>query len=156
MKKWMHLASALAIVCWAVPAIADVPTGLTAYRVKMVLYPGDDAAAVAKRLAAIYRGTLETPVESDGGFVIALSPAGADLMGRDPAVERLEAVDTSAAMERIPEVTAVATPWKLGNYEYDGSGNIRKIGADFFAYDTRNRLVVSADASASTVVHKQA
>jgi hypothetical protein len=30
---------------------------------------------------------LSTP---DGAFVIALSPAGADLLGRDPAVERLE------------------------------------------------------------------
>jgi RHS repeat-associated protein len=154
MKGRLLLSTALVVLCWAAPLMADVPPGLTAYRVQMVLYPGDDGAAVAKRLAATYRGTLQAAVDADGSFVIALSPAGANLMGRDPTVERLEVVQTSAA-ERLPETAAVATPWKLGNYEYDGSGNIRRIGADFFVYDTRNRLVVSADASASAVVHKQ-
>jgi RHS repeat-associated protein len=152
----MHLAAALVVLWWATPAIADAPPGLNAYRVKLVLYPGDDGVAVAKRLAAMYRGTLEAPVDGEGRFVIALSPAGADLMGRDPAVDRLERADSDIATERVGATAAVATPWKLGNYEYDGSGNIRKIGTDVFVYDTRNRLLLSADASASTVVHRQA
>jgi RHS repeat-associated protein len=151
MRARVLLSTMLVVLCWAAPSMAAVPPGLKAYRVQMVLYPGDDAAAVAKRLAAMYRGTLETPVDAAGGFTIALSPAGAHLMGRDPAVKQLEIVEA----DRIAETTAVATPWKLGNYEYDGSGNIRKIGADFYVYDTRSRLVVSADATASPVVHKQ-
>jgi RHS repeat-associated protein len=156
MKGRLLLSGALALLCWTMPLLAEAGPGLAAYHVKMVLYPGDDGAAVAKRLAAMYRGTLETPVDGDGAFVIVLSPAAADLMRRDPAVERFVVADAVAAPAPVPETTATATPWKLGNYEYDGSGNIRRIGADFFVYDTRNRLVVSADASSSTPVHKQA
>jgi YD repeat-containing protein len=156
MKRRMLVSAALALLCcWTLPSTAAVGPGMAAYRVQMVLYPGDDGAALAKRLAATYRGTLETAVDADGAFTIALSTAGAKLMGRDPAVERLEVADAIISTEGVVESTAVATPWKLGNYEYDGSGNIRRIGADFFVYDTRNRLVVSGDASASTVVHKQ-
>jgi YD repeat-containing protein len=156
MKGRMLPSAVLVLLCWAAPSSADVPPGLTTYRVQMVLYPGDDAAAVAKRLVAVYGGTLQAPVDGEGGFVIALSPARADLMGRDPAVERLEVAEPNAATERLLQTMGVATPWKLGDYEYDGSGNIRRIGADFYAYDTQNRLVVSADASPTTVVHKQA
>jgi RHS repeat-associated protein len=159
MKGRIQLSVALVMLCWTVPSLAAVRAGVTTYRVQLVLYPGDDGAAVAKRLAAMYRGTLETAVDDDGSFSIALSPATADLMGRDPAVQHLELaeatpasmVDTASALE----TTAVATPWKLGDYQYDGSGNIRRIGADFYAYDNRNRLVLSADASQSTLVPKQ-
>ena len=156
MKGRLLLSVVLALLCRAMPLLADPGPGMTAYRAQLALYPGDDGAAVAKRLAGMYRGTLETPVDADGGFVITLSPAGANLMGRDPTVERLVVAEVSAAAASVPEITAVATPWKLGNYEYDGAGNIRRIGPDFFVYDTRSRLVVSADASAIPVVHKQA
>jgi hypothetical protein len=116
-----RLLLALVAVCWMRPALADVPPGLLAYRAIIVVYPGDDGAVVAKRLAAMYRGTLQTPVDGDGSFVLALSAAGADLMRRDPAVQSLEKVEAEAVTERLPTTTAVATPWKLGNYEYDGS-----------------------------------
>jgi RHS repeat-associated protein len=155
MKARILLCVALVMLGWTVPSLAAVRAGVTTYRVQLVLYPGDDGAAVAKRLAATYRGTMETAVDGDGSFTIALSPATADLMGRDPAVERLELAETTPAAHGVPETTAVATPWKLGDYQYDGSGNIRRIGADFYAYDTRNRLVLSADASQSTLVPKQ-
>jgi RHS repeat-associated protein len=145
---------ALALVAfWSVaPLMAGGRTGLPAYRVTMVLYPGDDGTAVAKRLAAMYRGTLETGVDGDGSFVIVLSDSGANLMRRDPAVARLEV----AAPDRGPASTAVAAAWKLGDYLYDGSGNVRKIGTEFFAYDTDHRLVVSAETGqAPAVTHEQ-
>jgi RHS repeat-associated protein len=159
MKVRILLSVALAMLCWAAPSMAAVRAGVTTYRVQLVLYPGDDGAAVAKRLAAMYRGTVETAVDGDGSFTIALSPATADLMGRDPAVEHLELAETTPApmvtTAAALETTAVATPWKLGDYQYDGSGNIRRIGADLYAYDHRNRLVLSADASQSPLVPKQ-
>jgi RHS repeat-associated protein len=159
MKGRILLSVALVMVGWTVPSLAAVRAGVTTYRVQLVLYPGDDGAAVAKRLAAMYRGTLETAVDGDGSFTIALSPATADLMGRDPAVQHLELGETTPApmvtTAAALETTAVATPWKLGDYQYDGSGNIRRIGADFYAYDNRNRLVLSADASQSPLVPKQ-
>jgi RHS repeat-associated protein len=158
MRRLILLSCAVMFLCWVLPAMADAGADLTAYRVKVVLYPGDDGAAVAKRLAATYRGTLETPIDANGSFVIALSPAGAQLMERDPTVERLVVAQPNAvtATAQVPETMAVATPLKLGNYEYDGTGNIRRIGADFFVHDTRNRLTVSGDISTGSVVHKQA
>jgi RHS repeat-associated protein len=107
---------------------------------------------MAKRLAAMYRGTLETAVDGEGSFIIAMSGSGANLMRHDPNVKSLEA----AALDRGPAATAVAAAWKLGDYLYDGSGNIRKIGTEFFAYDADNRLVVSAETGqAPAVVHEQ-
>jgi RHS repeat-associated protein len=159
MKGRILLSVALVMLGWTVPALAAVRAGVTTYQVQLVLYPGDDGAAVARRLAAMYRGTVETAVDGDGSFTIALSPATADLMGRDPVVERLELAETTPALmvttAAALETTAVATPWKLGDYQYDGSGNIRRIGADFYAYDNRNRLMLSAGTSQSTLVPKQ-
>jgi hypothetical protein len=58
----------------------------------------------------MYRGTLETGVDADGAFVIGLPDSGADLMRRDPYVERFEA----AGSEQTPASMAVAPVWKLG------------------------------------------
>jgi RHS repeat-associated protein len=151
MKRRMLALAMVALLCWTAAA-AEERAGLTAYRAKIVLYPDDEGAAVAKRLAAMYRGTLETGVDGNDSFVIALSDSGADLMRRDPAVARLEATP----VDHGPASTAVAAAWKLGDYLYDGSGNIRKIGTEFFAYDAGNRLVVSAEtAQAPAVNHEQ-
>ena len=149
--------------------MAQVPAGAAAYRVTIVLYPGDDPAAVARRLAAIYRGTLETPIDSNASFTISLSQAGAGLMRRDPTVATMDAASLAPAVP--PDVasgnaaapaapgmvqTNATTSWSLGPYHYDGSGNIRAIGFDFYIYDKLGRVVVSADAPPSMpVVHKQ-
>jgi RHS repeat-associated protein len=148
----MLLALALVALWPVAPSMAGVATGSEAYRAKIVLYPGDDGAAVAKRLAAMYRGTIEMGVDGEGSFVIVLSDSGADLMRRDPAVALLEV----SALDRGSASTAVAAAWKLGDYLYDGSGNIRKIGTEFFAYDAGNRLAVSAETGqGSAVTHEQ-
>jgi RHS repeat-associated protein len=145
------------------PLLAQAAAGATSYRVTIVLYPGDDPAAVARRLAAMYRGTLETPVDGNGPFTISLSEAGAGLMRRDPMVAEMDArsltpsvpptaVSGNAAVPAAPGMvqTNATTGWTLGPYRYDGSGNIRAIGSDFYAYDQLGRLVVSADAPPST------
>lgn len=41
---------------------------------------GDDPAAVGKRLAAMYRATLETPVDGASSFTVRLSGAGAAML----------------------------------------------------------------------------
>jgi RHS repeat-associated protein len=156
----------LLCLSWMAPLLAQTPAGAATYRVTIVLYPGDDAAAVAKRLAAMYRGTLETPVDVNGSFTISLSEAGAGLMRRDPAVAEMDSpslaspgATTASATAALPSSqrpveTNATTNWSLGAYQYDGSGNIRKIGSDFYVYDKLGRIVVSADAQAA-VVHKQ-
>jgi RHS repeat-associated protein len=153
----------LAVLCWASPLMADVSAGVTTYRVTIVLYPGDDAAAVAKRLAAMYQGTLETPVDERGTFVIAVSDATAELLRRDPAVETMQSASpspsaasasastsTSTPPDRPVGTTGVATSWTLGTYTYDSSGNIKTIGTNSYRYDALSRLLV-ADASASGI-----
>jgi RHS repeat-associated protein len=135
--------------------VALLPLSLLAgdsYRVTVTLYPGDDAAAVAKRLAATYRGEIERPVEAAGDtftMAIVLDTREAALLARDPHVEAVVQTSTAAlpSAPLHPVQGHSATDWTLGNYAYDGSGNIRKIGSDLFVYDGKNR-VVRADAGA--------
>jgi RHS repeat-associated protein len=159
----------LLCLCYTAPLRAQAPAGAATYRVVIVLYPGDDPAAVARRLAAMYRGTLETPVDGNGSFTISLSESGAGLMRRDPVVAEMDAssfahaVPPNAASSNaaVPAAlgmvqTDATTSWSLGPYRYDGSGNIRAIGFDFYAYDKLGRLVVSAETQPSMpVIHKQ-
>jgi RHS repeat-associated protein len=167
MRGRMLAMAVMLFLCWTAPVLAETPAGAATYRVTIVLYPGDDPAAVAKRLAAMYRGTLETPVDGNGSFTISLSDAGAGLMRRDPMVAEMDspslalpAATTSGSataalpVSQRPVETNATTSWSLGAYQYDGSGNIRKIGSEFYVYDQLGRIVVSADAQPS-VVHKQ-
>jgi RHS repeat-associated protein len=172
MNRWFKrilAVAGLAGLFWTVPLLAQAPPGTATYRVTIVLYPGDDAAAVARRLAAMYRGTLETPVDGNGSFTISLSEAGAGLMRRDPMVAEM---DAPSLAPRVPPRAASVAPavaaapgmvrtngtssWSFGPYRYDGSGNIRAVGSEFYIYDKLGRVVVSADAPPSMpVVHKQ-
>jgi len=159
----------LAGLFWTVPLLAQAPAGVATYRVTIVLYPGDDAAAVARRLAAMYRGTIETPVDGNGSFTISLSEAGAGLLRQDPMVAEMDAPSLAppvppradslnGAVPAPPGLvhTNATTSWSLGPYQYDGSGNIRAVGSDFYVYDKLGRVLVSADAPPSLpVVHKQ-
>jgi len=167
MNRGMLAIAVMLFLCWTAPVLAETPAGAATYRVTIVLYPGDDPAAVAKRLAAMYRGTLETPVDGNGSFTISLSDAGAGLMCRDPMVAEMDspslalpAATTSGSataalpVSQRPVETNATTSWSLGAYQYDGSGNIRRIGSEFYVYDQLGRIVVSADAQPS-VVHKQ-
>lgn len=91
-----------------------------------------DTEALATRLARTYGGT----VESVDGPVITLrvSPSRAALLGRDPNVL---SIATAAVPQRI-----ASDAWNAGvSYEYDGSGNVKKIGTDTFSYDVVGRLV---------------
>jgi RHS repeat-associated protein len=45
---------------------------------------------------------------------------------------------------KVPvQVDSGAFPWSTGAYTYDGAGNITRIGAEYFNYDTTNRLTDS-------------
>jgi RHS repeat-associated protein len=167
MNQFRLALAVLLSLFWTAPLIAEAPPGAATYRVTLVLYPGDDPAAVARRLAAMYRGTLETPVDGNGSFTISLFESGAQLMRRDPVVAEMNvpllaspvpesAVPATAAVPATqrPVETNATTSWTLGPYQYDGSGNIGKIGSDFYVYDKLGRIVVSADAQPS-VIHKQ-
>ncbi len=124
---------AFLIILIAAPLLASA--GET-WRVTIAVYPGDDPAATAKRLAATYHGELLAPVGSDGTFVIALSSTRAALLQSDPAVAAVAPATTAPPVAQ----TVTIESWDLGEYKYDGSGNIRKAGSDVFVYDTMNRL----------------
>ena len=161
------LALALLVFSFASAPLQAETAGVPRYQVTLVLYPGDDSAAIAKRLAAMYRGTLETPVDGSGTFLISVSESGAELLHRDSAVSAMRPASGSApstpqprtvatAARPVDVVTTGATSWTLGNYAYDDAGNIKTIGVDAFKYDTANRLVASSDAPVgSTTVQKQ-
>ena len=167
MSRRMLALAMLLFLCGTAPLFAQPAAGGATWRVTIVLYLGDDPAAVAKRFAAMYRGTLETPVDGNGSFTISLPGSGAGLMRRDPVVAAMDtlspaapaganAVSATAALpaSQRPVGTNATTGWTLGPYQYDGSGNIRKVGSDFYVYDKPGRIVVSADAQPS-VVHEQ-
>ncbi|HYR29277.1 MAG TPA: RHS repeat-associated core domain-containing protein [Thermoanaerobaculia bacterium] len=105
------------------------------YRVTVEVLPGDDPSAVARQLAATYRGQLEPndAGEPAGGFVVSLSEASAKLFAADPRVQSMREVRTEAA-----------GTWYLGPYSYDGAGNIKSVvtpeGTDYFVYDAFSRL----------------
>jgi RHS repeat-associated protein len=144
MNHRLQIAAALIAAVVATPLFAQAAPGTPLYRVTVAVYPGEDPAAAARRLAAMYRGQLETPVDAGGTFTIAVSESGAELLRRDPHVKLVEAVASRTPLLSEPSTDAT-TSWELGQYKYDGSGNIKQIGTDVFVYDTLGR-VTSADA----------
>lgn len=142
MSRRVMVVAIFLIALAAMPLAAQHPAGSTTYRVSLVLYPGDDAAALARQLAGMYRGKLEEAEDDNGTFTIALTETTAAMMARDPRVEsvqNLASVPMPVTGDRIR--TEAVTQWTLGNYAYDGSGNIKTIGTDAFVYDSRNRLI---------------
>ncbi|HWW61499.1 MAG TPA: protease inhibitor I9 family protein, partial [Thermoanaerobaculia bacterium] len=101
----------------------------------------DDPDAVAASLAAAYGGRLE-PFAREGfrGFLIVLSPAKARLLRSDPRVIAVEEqgrteIASAPAIVAAPRLVPVTTsvPGRtttsyaatFGQYDYDGSGNLR-------------------------------
>ena len=130
------------------------------YRVQIELRPGDDHAAISGQLAATYGARIE-PYAEEGfiGFAIMATPTRAKLMSNDPRViaitdlNPVPSVDPphqtrpvvqrqtlAAVAEQVRMVlTSEAVPG-LGNYSYDGSGNITSIDNHVFRYDAFGRL----------------
>lgn len=73
-------------------------------------------------------------------------------MQRGPVVTEMETTtgappSASAASEDHSRIAAdAAQEWTTGSYEHDGTGNVKKIGDDFFVYNARGRLLLSATA----------
>ncbi|MDQ3283759.1 MAG: YD repeat-containing protein, partial [Acidobacteriota bacterium] len=160
MSRRFAIVVALAACVAALPLQGQATAAVARYHVTLALLPGDDPAGVAKRLAAMYRGQLETPVDGAGAFTISLSEAQAELLRRDNSVGAVAADESSVVAASRPAAapanganlrvatTAVGSPWQSGTYLYDGTGNIKSIGSDVYVYDTNHRLV-SADAGSS-------
>jgi RHS repeat-associated protein len=93
-----------------------------------------DPAELTNRLARTYGASIESV---DGTTItLRVSPSRAELLRHDANVQSVLA---SAVPERI---ASHAIDWNTGvSYEYDGSGNVRRIGTDTFSYDVVGRLV---------------
>jgi len=135
-------------------------------RVRVTLKPEVvDIDAAARELAETYAAKL-VKVE-DGNVILELSIARSGLVARDPhvaAVTVLGSVDAApvsrpAALRPSAVLTPRANntctppglPCSTGTYEYDGSGNIKRIGNDVFVYDELNRLKTATLPSAGGV-----
>src|SRR6266540_3611415 len=135
-------------------------------RVRVTLKPEVvDIDAAARELAATYAAKL-VRIE-DGNVILELSIARSGLVARDPhvaAVTVLGSVDAApvsrpAALRPSAVLTPRANntctppglPCSTGTYEYDGSGNIKRIGNDVFVYDELNRLKTATLPSAGGV-----
>jgi RHS repeat-associated protein len=107
----------------------------------VTLDPGravDATRASVEALAASYGGSVEgaDPARSDL-YVIRLPASRARSLAADPRVASVTPFE--------PAVSATATEvvnWNSGvAYAYDGSGNVKQIGSDKFAYDHVGRVV---------------
>lgn len=126
----------------------------------LVLFAGDDPAAdesTADAIARTYGARIEPYADSSvRGAVMHMRPAQARLLSEDLRVSRVEEQPLSGdAVPRAPQPGAAApavasfTPmttaetslWSSGMYEYDDTGNIKKIGSDSYRYDGVGRLV---------------
>ena len=72
------------------------------------------------------------------------APDTPDINGQSAAPVPAAAKDRSSGNHRVG-AQSVAPSWETGDYAYDGSGNIYRIGVGkFYAYDTLSRLVAAS------------
>ena len=133
--------------------------GVARYRVQLADHVIDTAEAAAQILA-ICRCRQEPYAEVGfTGMVVIATPSAARLIETDPRVAALEVMaeegDVGAApppaAEATPRGSAVITPRVepnatskfngLGQYTYDGSGNVRQVGSSVYEYDAFGRIV---------------
>lgn len=127
------LAALIPVAAAAQPSAVD-----QLYTIKLRQDTAADAPnAIAADIAAAHRGSLAGITED--AITLRLSPTLVPVVAADPRVEMI----VPHAGDRITAATETAT-WSTGvAYEYDGSGNVRKIGSDYFIYDHVGRLVQS-------------
>ena len=99
----------------------------------------DATREVVEAMAASYGGTVETVNEARTGvYVFRLPASRARALGSDPRVQSMEPLAPTVNAAPPKEVVN----WSGGvSYTYDGSGNVRQIGRDTFAYDHAGRLI---------------
>jgi RHS repeat-associated protein len=106
-------------------------------------YPSTSAVSAPRTVAYAYDEGLLTEV---GGYgTISYHPTGqVAAVAHDNGL--LETIDRDGSnMPRPKRITVTrpadgATLWQSGDYEYDGAGNITKIGNTSYDYDAMNRL----------------
>jgi RHS repeat-associated protein len=128
------------------------------YRVRLSANVLESPEAVAGSLLEIYGGRIE-PFAEEGfrGFLLTTTPERARLLSFDPNVDAVEEVVRERDARQVRSAPAIAAQaqarpkmqtdlagsWTSGTYLYDGSGNIRSIGLDVYAYDGLERLTTS-------------
>jgi RHS repeat-associated protein len=151
---------AVLLASLAFPAAAAT-TGMARYRVQFADHVVDTDEAAAQILA-MCRCRQEPYGEAGfSGIVVWASPSTAQLLRTDARVAALDELAeveapapravTADAVVSSPRVepNAVSSFNGLGQYTYDGSGNVRKIGSSVYTYDVYGR-VVSGDAAGRT------
>ncbi len=148
MSRRLHLAVLLFFVFGSGPLAAEGVAATETHRVQLVVHADEEAAAVAKAVAATYGSRLEAPVAADHTVTMTVDGSVLELLARDPRVRGVDAPDAVAAPSRV--LPAVVAPrrlrsegtatWTTGTYAYDAAGNISAIGADQFTYDGYSRI----------------
>lgn len=157
MTRRLQFTMLLLVTLGSAVASAQEATAPRTYRVQLIVKAGDDAAAVARGLAATYGGRLESPVGPDQTVPMTIDESVLELLGRDPRVQRLQAESEPQALvpQRVAhdrlllpstggaprlESQGTAVPWTTGTYAYDAAGNITGTGDDRFVYDVYSRI----------------
>jgi RHS repeat-associated protein len=123
---------------------------------KYLIVLSDDGPAGAftvAQLARAYGGTLHPGDDGNGAYCVELDPGAAVALRQDhrvasvrPASVRLAPSQAEAAPRSDVKVAATPPPrwngvagesssWQSGEYSYDGSGSIYRIGSDQLGYD---------------------
>jgi RHS repeat-associated protein len=109
---------------------ASEPTG--AIYVVTMTDPVD--AAEAQALATVYGGTLDG-ISGGRTLTLRISATRADMLRRDPHV-----VSVVQQERHLRPQSNGSGNVKLGDYSYDGVGNITAVGQDQYVYDALSRL----------------
>lgn len=103
----------------------------------------DGLEVAGRQIAGTYGGTLLAVNAEGSSILVRLSDSRARIAAKDPRFVSVTVAAESARPKAIA-TDAEVVPWRTGvTYEYDGSGNVKKIASDTFFYDVASRLVQS-------------
>lgn len=167
----------LAVLLTAMPVLAQLPPAIAGMpeegegRYVMVLWERGTPDAQGTPIVDLPVPDLQGMggrllLESGSRQVIDLPLEEAETLRAHPSVKYLQRVYMGEPPEEVnePRLTARAKPrgiatetdpltWESGEYEYDGSGNITKIGTHAYRYDTAGRLI-QANAASKTETYE--
>jgi RHS repeat-associated protein len=150
-------ACVLLLTAWmaAADALETMPPGMGKYvmvlRHPRPVAPGQTPEKIAEPDVAAHGGRV---IESWDNFrVLYLPPAAAKQVRGHKSVDHLQRVWMGEPLDQWDETEVAGTPdfdaashsepdpsWDSGDYAYDGSGNIKSIGADLYTYDSVGRI----------------
>jgi len=134
----MRLATLFALsACLTLPLVGE-EISATSAALEVTLTPAGAAAGLkagARGVAAAYGATIESEGTEEGRtFVIRTRGDFAKLMRGDPRIQSVRVI------KHEPNPATADLSLDLGEYSYDGSGNIKAIKDDVYEYDLAGRL----------------